>query len=71
MREAFLPTTSYKLRTPLSPIKGFVTTLLHAEMRLDEPTRQDVLHEIDREADRLDALISDLLDMSQLARGGW
>jgi signal transduction histidine kinase len=70
VREEILATTSHELRTPLSGIKGFVTTLLRPDAWWDEPTREDFLHEIDREADRLDALISDLLDMSRLLSGG-
>src|SRR6266702_3915709 len=66
VREEFLATTSHELRTPVSEIKGFVTTLLRTDVEWDEPTRQDFLREIDSDADRLDALISDLLDMSQL-----
>jgi signal transduction histidine kinase len=70
VREEFLATTSHELRTPLSEIKGFVTTLLRTDAQWDEPTRKDFLREIDSDADRLDALISDLLDMSQLVSGG-
>jgi signal transduction histidine kinase len=70
VREEFLATTSHELRTPLSEIKGFVTTLLRTDVEWDEPTRKDLLREIDSDADRLDALISDLLDMSQLVSGG-
>jgi signal transduction histidine kinase len=70
VREEFLATTSHELRTPLSEIKGFVTTLLRTDVEWDEPTRRDFLREIDTDADRLDALISDLLDMSQLVSGG-
>ncbi len=70
VREEFLATTSHELRTPLSEIKGFVTTLLRTDVEWDEPTRRDFLREIDSEADRLDALISDLLDMSQLVSSG-
>jgi signal transduction histidine kinase len=70
VREEFLATTSHELRTPLSEIKGFVTTLLRPDVAWDEPTRQDFLREIDLNADRLDALISDLLDMSRLVSGG-
>jgi hypothetical protein len=36
----------------------------------DEPTRRDFLREIDSDADRLDALISDLLDTFQRVRRG-
>jgi two-component system, OmpR family, sensor histidine kinase KdpD len=70
VREEFLATTSHELRTPLSEIKGFVTTLLRTDVQWDEPTRKDFLRKIDSDADRLDALISDLLDMSQLVSGG-
>jgi signal transduction histidine kinase len=70
VREEFLATTSHELRTPLSEIKGFVTTLLRPDVEWDEPTRLDFLREIDRDSDRLDALISDLLDMSRLVSGG-
>jgi signal transduction histidine kinase len=70
VREEFLATTSHELRTPLSEIKGFVTTLLRTDVEWDQPTRQDFLREIDNDADRLDALISDLLDMSRLVSGG-
>jgi signal transduction histidine kinase len=70
VREEFLATTSHELRTPVSEIKGFVTTLLRTDVEWDEPTRRDFLREIDSEADRLDALISDLLDMSQLVSSG-
>jgi len=69
VREELLAATSHELRTPLSEIKGFVTTLLRTDVDCDETTRQEFLLEIDREADRLDALISDLLDMSQLMSG--
>lgn len=69
-RDELLAATSHELRTPLSEIKGFVSTLLRSDVTWDEATRSDFLQEIERDADRLDALISDLLDMSQLASGG-
>jgi GAF domain-containing protein len=70
VREEFLATTSHELRTPVSEIKGFVTTLLRTDVEWDEPTRRDFLREIDSDADRLDALISDLLDTFQRVRRG-
>ena len=66
--EESIATTSHELRTPLSEIKGFVTTLLRSDTEWDKETRTDFLREIDRDADRLDALISDLLEMSRLAK---
>lgn len=70
VRDEFLAAASHELRTPLGEIKGFVSTLLRSDVTWDEATRQDFLQEIERDTDRLDALISDLLDMSQLASGG-
>jgi signal transduction histidine kinase len=70
-REEFLATTSHELRTPLSHIKGFASTLLQPDVEWDEATRQDFLGEIDREADRLGNLISNLLEMSRLESGEW
>jgi signal transduction histidine kinase len=70
VRDEFLAATSHELRTPLSEIKGFVTTLLRTDVKWDKSTRQDFLREIERDADRLDALILDLLDLSRLASGG-
>jgi signal transduction histidine kinase len=70
VREELLAATSHELRAPLSEIKGFVTTLLREDTDWDHATRRDFLHEIDQQADRLDALIGDLLDMSRLMSGG-
>ena len=61
---------SHELRTPLSHIKGFVSMLRQPDATWDEATRQDFLAEIEAEADRLDRLIANLLDMSCLESGG-
>jgi len=70
VREELIGTTSHELRTPLSEIKGFVTTLLRSDVEWDSETRTDFLHEIDQEADRLEALIADLLEVSRPANNG-
>jgi signal transduction histidine kinase len=69
-REEFVATTSHELRTPLSHIKGFVSTLRTTDMTWDAETRDDFLEEIEREADRLAKLVSNLLDMSRLESSG-
>jgi signal transduction histidine kinase len=69
-REDFVATTSHELRTPLSHIKGFVSSLRTDDAPWDAETRDDFLAEIEREADRLAKLISDLLDMSRLESSG-
>ena len=70
VRDEFLAATSHELRTPLAHIKGFVSTLRQADVEWDEASRQDFLAEIEREADRLTHLISNVLDISRLESGG-
>ena len=68
VRDQFLALASHDLRTPLSHIKGFTTTLLQTEV--DEDSRREFLVEIERATDRLDKLIGDLLDLSRIDSGG-
>jgi PAS domain S-box-containing protein len=69
VREELLAATSHELRTPLAHIKGFTSSLRLADIEWDEATRQEFLAEIEREADRLNDLIGDLLSMSRLESG--
>ncbi len=69
MQDEFISTISHELRTPLGFIKGYVTTLLRPDINWDETTRQEFLHIIDDEADRLRELIDNLLDSSRLESG--
>jgi signal transduction histidine kinase len=69
-RDEILAATSHELRTPLGHIKGFVSTLRQPDVDWDAATRGDFLAEIEREADRLQRLVEDLLDMSRLDGGG-
>lgn len=70
VREEFLASASHELRTPISHVKGFVSSLRQQDVEWDEDTRQDFLAEIERETDRLARLIGDLLDMTRLESGG-
>ena len=58
------------MRTPISHVKGFVSSLRQRDVEWDEDARQDFLAEIERETDRLAKLIGDLLDMTRLESGG-
>ena len=69
MQDEFVSTISHELRTPLGFIKGYVTTLLREETKWDTETREEFLHIIDDEADRLSELIDNLLDSSRLETG--
>ena len=63
-REEFLAIVSHDLRTPLTSLKGFVELLLNDE---HDPGSQvsRYLKIIDMEADRMIALINDLLDLDR------
>src|SRR5439155_11439377 len=65
IRKDFVANVSHELRTPLSIIKGYVETLLD-EQRPDEPTAKQFLQTIEKHAHRLEALIGDLLSISEL-----
>lgn len=69
LRDAVLSMVSHELRTPLLHIKGFVSTLLASDIEWDEATKLDFLHTIDREADRLTATVSDLMEISRMGSG--
>ena len=64
-REEFVANVSHELRTPLSLIKGYVETLLDGA-RDNPEVAERFLKIIERNANRLDLLIQDLLTISAL-----
>ena len=69
LRRALLAAVSHDLRTPLAVIKTSVTDLLEPGVPRAEEARLEALEAIDREADRLNILIANLLDMSRIEAG--
>jgi two-component system, OmpR family, sensor histidine kinase KdpD len=69
MRRALLGAVSHDLRTPLAAIKTSVTDLLDEDVPRSDEDRRDALQAIDRESDRLNDLIANLLDMSRIELG--
>jgi two-component system sensor histidine kinase KdpD len=69
MRRALLGAVSHDLRTPLAAIKASVTDLLEDGVERSDEDRRDALEAIDRESDRLNDLIANLLDMSRIELG--
>jgi signal transduction histidine kinase len=69
MRTALLAAVSHDLRTPLASIKASVSTLRQTDVQWTEADETALLATIETSADRLDALIGNLLDMSRLTTG--
>ena len=69
MRTALLAAVSHDLRTPLASIKASVSTLRQTDVQWTADDEAALLATIEESADRLDALIGNLLDMSRLAAG--
>ncbi|TFG94056.1 MAG: HAMP domain-containing protein, partial [Myxococcales bacterium] len=67
MRRDFVANVSHELRTPLTAIRGFAETLRGSEVSIDQ--RRQYLDVILRHADRLTALIEDLLELSRIEGG--
>ncbi len=61
----FVANVSHEFRTPVAAIKGFAQTLRDGAWR-DDAERTRFLNIIETNADRLDALVGDLLTMSKL-----
>ena len=62
----FVANASHELRTPLAAILGYVETLQEGDEGLDTPTARKFLGIIEREAQRLHALVSELMSLSRV-----
>ncbi len=65
MRRDFVANVSHELRTPLTALLGFIETLRGAA-RDDAPARDRFLAIMEREAERMNRLIRDLLHLSRV-----
>jgi len=69
MRTALLRAVSHDLRTPLASIKASVSSLRQTDVHWSEEDEAELLANIEQNADRLDALVGNLLDMGRLQAG--
>lgn len=69
MRTALLAAVSHDLRTPLAGIKAASSALRATDLRLSDSDRAELVETVDASADRLAALVDNLLDMSRLQAG--
>jgi PAS domain S-box-containing protein len=69
LKDDFVATVSHELRTPLTAIKGFLETMRREDIELGEAQVRMFLQIMGEQADRLERLIGDLLDMSAIESG--
>jgi len=71
LRTALLAAVSHDLRTPLAAIKASASSLLSPDVSWDPDAVRTLLETIDTEADRLNSLVGNLLDMSRIQTGAF
>jgi signal transduction histidine kinase len=62
-------TVAHEIRSPLTTVKGFTSTLISKWDRLADPQKQAMLAAINADADRVVRLLSDLLEASRIDAG--
>jgi len=71
LKSELLSNVSHELKSPLTSIKGIVSSLAHKDIEFDADTREMLLSSVMEETDRLTSLVTNLLDMSKLEAGVW
>jgi len=66
---ALISTVAHELRSPLTSVKGFSSTLLHRWERFTDDQKRLMLQTIEADADRVTRLITELLDISRIDAG--
>jgi signal transduction histidine kinase len=62
-------TVAHEIRSPLTTVKGFTSTLMAKWDRLGDPQKRAMLAAVNADADRVTRLLSDLLDASRIDSG--
>jgi two-component system sensor histidine kinase KdpD len=68
-RNALLNAVSHDIKTPLASIYGAATSLLEEEARLTPEARHELVESISDEAERLNRVVNNLLEMTSLDAG--
>ena len=69
LKSALLDSVSHDLRTPLASIRAAAGTLMDPDVEWPGDRRREIAASIDREADWLNRLVTNLLDMSRIEAG--
>jgi two-component system sensor histidine kinase KdpD len=70
LKSALLDSVSHDLRTPLASIRAAAGSLMDPAVRWTPEEERATAASIDREADRLNRLVSNILDLSRIEAGG-
>ncbi len=68
-RSDLVATVAHELRSPLTGVKGFVSTLLSKWERLNDEQKKLMLTTVHSDAERLSRLITELLDVARIDTG--
>jgi PAS domain S-box-containing protein len=68
-RGELISTLAHELRSPLTSVKGFTSTLLHRWERFSDDQKRQMLATVNMDADRVTRLIRELLDVSRIDAG--
>jgi PAS domain S-box-containing protein len=67
-RDQFIARASHELRTPLTSVVGFAR-LLSGNRVIDDNTREEIIEQLDGQAQRLTTMVGHLLDLTALQQG--
>ncbi|MFN2490112.1 MAG: sensor histidine kinase [Actinomycetota bacterium] len=70
MKSEFVSVVSHELRTPLTSIKGGVSTLRASWDSIEEKVKFEFLDSIGKQCDRLSRMVTQILTVSGIQRGG-
>jgi two-component system sensor histidine kinase KdpD len=70
LKSALLDSVSHDLRTPLASIRAAAGSLMDPSVHWSPEEERSTAASIDREADRLNRLVSNILDLSRIEAGG-
>jgi two-component system sensor histidine kinase KdpD len=69
LKSALLASVSHDLRTPLASIRAYAGTLMDEDVQLDPAEARASAAAIDREAQRLNRIVTNLLDLGRIEGG--